>query len=112
MTASALHVLDSSGDLTLSWNPASPEETEAARRMVEELHEKGYSFFRVDGSPAAGVVEDGIDVLSCRRIEAAAVVEATDPAPPEPKRRGRPRKQAPPAETPTRTIAVQPLQGG
>ena len=77
-----LEVLNESGHLRVTWDPENPEETEAARKTIEDLKTQGYSFFEVEGE------KDG--VLEVRRVE-------------EPKSK---KKKA------TRTVATRPMAGG
>jgi hypothetical protein len=54
-----LKVLDPNGHTRTTWDTASPEEIENARRIYEDLMRRGYRAFRMqeggrDGVPASG----------------------------------------------------------
>ena len=99
-------ILNSSGDLRLTWDPSSLEEVLRARDEVQHLKAQGYSFFIVDGQ-AADEVAAGRGELAFRRTdEPLTETPVSDPAP-EPgaetnRRRGRPPK----------AIAIPPMRGG
>ena len=89
---SELAVLNTQGDLKISWDPNVDAEVLEAKRAIKELRDKGYSFFvEVDDE----AVPEGGEV-SFRRVDNP--VEAVD----APKRPGRPRK----------AVATPPMRGG
>jgi len=121
-----VYVLDSSGDVQITWDPANPKELEDAVRAVMALEAQGYALFLVDGSPAPDVVSGG-GTLHCRRVKAAellqpapadqpaAPVETSTPAAaPGPRKRGRKAtsESQPPAQTGSVAVATRPLRGG
>lgn len=114
-----LSVLNSTGDLKLTWDSNNSAECEAMRETVADLKAKGYSFFLVDGSPA-DEVSAGSGGLLVRRLAADELVETTTgpiaEASPTPKRRGRPPKAKVTADTESgldrRVVAVRPVRGG
>jgi len=83
-----LHTLDRTGDLTLVWDPADPEETEKARAEFERLKAAGYAFFTDAGRPRLKARADG-------KLE-GALVQAP--------REFQPRQR--------RTVAVPAMRGG
>lgn len=108
-----LEVLDSSGHLTLTWDPSDTEQVRKAREEVERLRAAGYSFFAVVGSQGADEVEAGNGTLIVQRVESPFVQVPAQPEAKPPKK-GRPPKVAPAPATqpPTRTIAMRPMKGG
>ena len=124
----ALSILGAAGDVTITWDHADPVAVAKARAEVEALAKAGFSFFRVDGTPADPIAA-GAGTLVVRKLTADELVGATaesDPAgdapaigaegaavepaveaPADPpKRRGRPPKAD------RKAIAVRPLAGG
>ena len=53
-TGGALHVLDATGDIKLTWDPENNDETDAVRAQFDAWKAKGYSAFRVDRKGGAG----------------------------------------------------------
>lgn len=95
-----LEVLNSSGHLTLTWNPSDPNEVQKAKEEVEQLRAAGYSFFAVIEDQDA--VEAGNGTLLVHRIAAPAVTPVVP-------------KHESPSKTPSkgqRTIAMRPMAGG
>ena len=118
-----LSILCSRGDTKITWDHNDPAATEKARREIEGLREKGYSFFLVSGEPADAVAA-GRGELIVRRLDANEVVpaqpddepepvsqlpESSDEAAPPKRRRGRPSKAT---DADRRVIAVRPVRGG
>lgn len=103
-------VLNSSGDLKITWDPEDADAVANAREEVAGLRAMGYSFFIADGSPADEVAA-GRGELTFRRVDdPIAEGQKGSETPP---RRGRPPKaqadddtEAPPM------IAVPPMRGG
>jgi hypothetical protein len=79
----SLEVLNSSGHLTLTWNPDKPDEVTEARKMVEKLRAEGYAFFVVAGSTGSDPVEQGNGMILVRRVEDPTNEEALPPEPGE-----------------------------
>ena len=83
-----MDVLGGDGHLTLTWDPAKPEEVAEARKMVEKLRKEGYTFFVVAGSPGSDEVEQGNGMIIVRRIEDPTdekeMPELAEALPPEP----------------------------
>lgn len=106
-----LSVLNSSGDMKITWDHSKPEECEMARQQVSLLKTQGYTFFLVDGQPI-DEVSSGQGTLLVRKITVEELVESAKESEKEiaKKRRGRPAKTPP---TPDQNvIAVRPLRGG
>lgn len=103
-------VLDSSGHMTLEWNPDDADEVARTRREVERLKGLGYRFFVADRSPADEVTAGGgkllaefvDDPMEALVLGSAEVVEQPDSAQPS---RSRTRRQRD-------IVAVQPMRGG
>lgn len=89
-----LEVLDSSGHLTLTWDPSDPEQVQKAKEEVEQLRAAGYSFFAVVEATGDEVAA-GNGTLIVRRVE--------NPV--------KPTLTLPPVK-PTRNVAVRPMAGG
>lgn len=106
-----LEVLDSSGHLTLTWDPSDPEQVRKAREEVERLRAAGYTFFAVVGATGADEVEAGNGTLIVQRVESPFSALPAQ-APSKPPKKGRPSKVAPTQQPPTRTIAMRPMKGG
>lgn len=54
-----LHVLDGTGDTKHIWDPDSPEEVSAARKVFDELKKKGFQAFSVKrGGEKDAVIRD------------------------------------------------------
>lgn len=77
-----LQILDSSGDLTLTWNPEDPEDVARARAEVDRLKAAGYTFFAVVGATGADEIECGNGELIVRHIQSP--LELEEDLPPEP----------------------------
>lgn len=54
-------VLDPNGHTCTSWNTASAEEVESARRIFNELMQRGYRAFRMAGTAGEGVPTSAFD---------------------------------------------------
>ncbi len=122
MKFSTVHVLDATGDITISWTAEDPKSIENARKEIMALKEAGYSFFVTDGRPADEIAAAGAECrLLGRRIEAEEIIPAPVAAATtavsgmgvvnEPKRMGRRPKSAP-AQSEAIVTAVRPLRGG
>lgn len=117
----SLEVLNSSGHLTITWDPHKAEEVGEARAMVEKLREEGYTFFVVAGSTGKDEVEQGNGMILVRRIE-----DPTEDLPPEPgeatasprpkrarkKTPGKPPPQEKSDDAGRRHVAVRRMAGG
>jgi hypothetical protein len=118
-----LHVLNASGHLTLTWNPADSVDVARARKEVEDLRAAGYSFFAVEGATGIDEIEKGKGHLVVKKVEQIfAPLPVESPAGevvqlPPPKKRGRPKgvpnkpKIAPTPAGPTH-VAVRAMAGG
>jgi hypothetical protein len=127
-----LEILNSSGHISVTWDPKNPAEVANAKKEIAALKAAGYSFFAVVGVESDEAVDAGEGRLIVERIEdpterppepepvvslaPAPAVEASSELPPEKRRRGRPSgsKTTPkPEEKPgRRNIAMRPLAGG
>lgn len=54
-------VLDPNGHTRTTWDAASPEDVESARRIFNELMKRGYRAFRMEGGGREGVQKSGFD---------------------------------------------------
>lgn len=83
-----LEVLDSSGHLTLTWDPANPDEVAKAREEVKRLKEVGYTFYAVVGATGDDEVDAGNGTLIIQRIDDPICPPSVEPTeeefPPEP----------------------------
>ena len=114
-----IEMLDGSGHLTLTWDPAIPESVERALKDFRELQAQGYEFFRVISRQPSPVFAPEVGALEVVRVEAAEVeprVIVADPPRVEPVeepagagRRGRPRGARAPGE---RVVAGRAMSGG
>jgi hypothetical protein len=105
-----VEVLDRSGHLSLTWDPAIPESVERARGDFEVLQQAGYQFFRVlnQDEPTGFAPHEG--ALVVKRVDASDVAPVAAPAQPtRAVRRGRKPKAEPGQE---RTVAMRPMRGG
>lgn len=104
----SLHVLDSTGDIKISWDTENPAEVEEARKAIDKLAEDGYVFFLADGS-ALGNVADAKGMVISRMISAEEAKPVATP--PAPARKGGKRgKRA--VEPDTAVVATRPARGG
>ena len=99
------------GHLLLSWDPTLPESVDRARSEFQSLVDQGYVFFRAvprEDKPVRGFYPE-LGALEVRRVEPAEVAPRVETPPAEqPKRRGRPPKNA----TAERVVATRPMRGG
>lgn len=116
-----IHVLNSEGDIKVTWDHTSPEEVEKARAEILALKDAGFTFFLIDGTPADEVAA-GQGALNARRIEVEELLSAAapeqDPQPSDPAavatappKRGRP-KSSPAASVERVAVAVPRQRGG
>jgi hypothetical protein len=113
-----LTVLDHTGHDTLTWDHDDEAGREKARQLVADLKKAGYAFFEVSGEPA-DEVSAGKGTLVVRKLTAEEVIAlpqeeipiVAEPPAEQPKRRGRPRKDA--SAPPKReVVATRPIRGG
>jgi hypothetical protein len=52
-------VLDPSGHTRMTWDTSSPEEVESARRIFNDLMNRGYRAFRMEGGAGESVPKGG-----------------------------------------------------
>ena len=102
---SMLFVLNSSGDVKITWDPNNAESVTTAREEVAALKQAGYHFFLVDTQEPADEVAAGrmAGELNCRRVE---MDELVPPEGVEKRGPGRPRNRDMTA------VATRPLRGG
>jgi hypothetical protein len=91
-----MEVLDSSGHLTLEWDPNDQASVARAQAEWEKLKAAGFAFF------AEGTEAESIEAGRIRGSVEARIVQVEPEAVQPKRRRGRPRK----------TVAVPPLRGG
>lgn len=118
--ASTLFILNSTGDMQLTWDHTDPAEIEKARAELQALKDAGYEFFLVDGTPADAIAA-GAGTLNCRRANVADLLPAEPPI----DEQAAPQEQAParrgPGRTPTNekttappvtAVATRQMRGG
>lgn len=49
-----MQIMDSSGHMTVTWNPANQTEVDNAEEIFDQYIEKGYQAFRVTGNDQQG----------------------------------------------------------
>jgi hypothetical protein len=108
-------VLVSEGDMRISWDPERSEEVEEARALVNDLRQRGFEFFLVDGGRADEVANPN-GALDVRRIAVSELMpEQPQAAAQEPptsgRKRGPYRRKTTPEET-TQVVAVPQRRGG
>jgi hypothetical protein len=89
-----LQIMDGSGHLTLSWDPADPETIARAEAEFERLKAAGYAFFATPASPHP------VEALSAEALAASGALDVR----PEKVKEFHPRR--------SRTVAVRPMVGG
>jgi hypothetical protein len=56
MNQHVMHVMDSSGDTTITWNPENADSVRDAEREFDALRRRGYQAFRMNVVTENGVV--------------------------------------------------------
>lgn len=56
MNQHVMHVMDSSGDTTITWNPENADSVRDAKREFDALRGRGYQAFRMNVVTENGVV--------------------------------------------------------
>ncbi|MFA6046278.1 MAG: hypothetical protein WC718_14940 [Phycisphaerales bacterium] len=109
MTRNTLEVLDSSGHLTLEWDPNDETEIAAIRAEVARLKAAGYSFFLVEGTPADEVAAgSGSGKLVVRRIDDPADPPVQEPTTSSDSLADQPKR----GHGGQRSVAMRPMRGG
>jgi len=56
-----MQIMDSTGHAEISWNPGVPSEVEFAESTFDDMTDKGYRAFRVEGANLQGGRMDSFD---------------------------------------------------
>lgn len=53
-TTNTMQIMDSSGHMTVTWNPSNQSEVDNAEEIFDQYIEKGYQAFQVQGNDQQG----------------------------------------------------------